>query len=524
MFLFIMPNKMENSYFSQNHGINQIKVNKSNKKSVSLSTFIISLIMVAGLVVLLFLKRDDIMWFFGAERNWEETEVNQWLSVWDEVKFSWTIKNDWDMVNYTHSYFSDEYGIIWLKSSKLNLNNFAENIYFEWIVEKISHEIPIVNITNIYNLDESEQEFTWEDTETWENLEVSTKYIPKLWLYFDEKFFEKYTLVNEWDGSSLKIKDLDTNIIYTINYFKCNTSNNSENCNYLNNLYSQSSNKKFVDKYWVNYYKDSEVNSRFFSNDSLFGFKINDTDEEFVKEISTLLTIINKNYAEKNILSKTKSLCTINHSSIENIDNSEFTYKDSNFFYKIEWKDINNKIITCELKINPTLSSLAQVESIEIINNEEWGIEKWDNEEWDIEITKTWNTTEPESDEQQAYIRDTDVEQFPINLDKKLTFTSSRGHSFIFPSSNLAYQWVNVSEDFGQIWVNCFSAMNIVKYADKELVESQWNVVIYECNVKNTFDDSDQTLIYKQVWDKNFVIKINDPARVNFANNIEIIA
>jgi hypothetical protein len=42
--------------------------------------------------------------------------------------------------------------------------------------------------------------------------------------------------------------------------------------------------------------------------------------------------------------------------------------------------------------------------------------------------------------------------------------------------------------------------------------------------VKNTFDDSDKTLIYKKVWDKNFVIKINDPARVNFANNIEIIA
>ena len=146
------------------------------------------------------------------------------------------------------------------------------------------------------------------------------------------------------------------------------------------------------------------------------------------------------------------------------------------------------------------------------------------NEEWDTKATETWNKTEPENKEQQAYIRDIDVEQFPINLDKKLTFTSSRWHSFIFPSSNLAYQWVNVSEDFGQVWVNCFSAMNVVKYADKELVESQGNVVIYECNVKNTFDDSDKTLIYKKVWDKNFVIKINDPARVNFANNIEIIA
>jgi hypothetical protein len=41
--------------------------------------------------------------------------------------------------------------------------------------------------------------------------------------------------------------------------------------------------------------------------------------------------------------------------------------------------------------------------------------------------------------------------------------------------------------------------MNVVKYADKELVESQGNVVIYECNVKNGFDDSDKSLIYKKV-------------------------
>lgn len=510
---------MENSYFSEEHGINQVKVNKP-RKWVSVPTFIISLIMVACLVVLLFLKRDDIMWFFGAETDWQETEIDQGLSVWDEVAFSWNIKNDWDMVNYTHSYISDEYWTIWLKSSKLNLNEFAQNVYFEWIVEKISHEIPIVNVTKIYNIEENEQELTWDSIESWENIETNDKYLPKLWLYFGEDFFEKYSLVNEWDGSTLKIKDLETNIIYTINYFKCNTSNNSENCNHLNNLYSQSSSKKFVDKYWVNYYKDSEVNSRFFSNDSLFGYKINDTDESFVKDVSILMTIVNKNFAEKNILPKAKSLCTANHSNMEKVNKSEFSYKDWNFFYNLEWNDINDNTITCELKINPSLSSLAQVESVEIINKEEIN----QSEEWDKETTETWNKTEPDNKEQQAYIWDTDVEQFPINLDKKLTFTSSRGHSFIFPSSNLAYQGVNVSEDFGQVWVNCFSAMNVVKYADKELVESQGNVVIYECKVKNTFDDSDKTLIYKKVWDKDFVIKINDPARVNFANNIEIIA
>lgn len=516
---------MENSYFAEEHGINQVKVNKP-KKTVSVPTFIISLIMVAGLVVLLFLKWDDIMWFFGAEIDQQQTEERQWLSVWDEVSFSWNIKNDGDMVNYTHSYLSDEYWIIWLKSSKLNLNKFSQDVYFEWIVEKISHEIPIVNVTKMYDLEENQQEFTWDTIETWDVEETNDKYLPKLWLYFGEKFFEKYSLVNEWDGSAIKIKNLDTNIIHTIYYFKCNKSNNSENCDYLNDSYSKYSSEKFVDKYWVNYYKDLEVNSRFFSNDSLFGFKINDEEESFVRDISTLITVVNKDFAEKNVLSNAKSLCTVNHSSLEKISKSDFSYKNWNFYYSIEWTDNDDNIITCELRINPSLSSFAQVEKVEIINNEEWdNEEEWNKEEkWNEEEQKDWNQKEPENSDSQAYIWDTDVEQFPINLDKKLTFTSSRWHSFVFPSSNLAYQGVNVSEDFGQVWVNCFSAMNVVKYADKELVQSQWNVVIYECNVKNTFDDSDKTLIYRKVWDKHFVIKINDPARVDFANNIEIIA
>ena len=238
------------------------------------------------------------------------------------------------------------------------------------------------------------------------------------------------------------------------------------------------------------------------------------------------MTVINKKYAEKNILPKAKSLCTVNHSSIENINKSNLTYKNWNFYYTIEWTDSNNNIVNCELKVDPTLPSFAQVENIETSINNEWtgnNEEQNDNKETAQE-SETGNQSSIENTNSQAYVWDEDVKQFPINLEKKLTFTSSRWHSFVFPSSNIAYQWTSASENFGQVWVNCFSAMNVVQYSDKELVESQGNVIIYECNVKNSFDDSDKTLIYKNVWDKHFVIQIVDPARVDFANNIEIIA
>lgn len=518
---------MENSYFSEEHGINQIKINKPKKKTIPVSTFIVSLIMVAALVSIVFLKWNDIQWFFWAEQEIWEDEVFHWLSVGDEVAFSGSIKADWDMENYTHSYVSNEYWVVLLKSKSLILDNYSDNVYFEWVVEKIYHEMPIVLVTTIYDIDNEGKEDTWDELFSWDTSDIQEKYLWNLWLYFSEDFFEKYTLVNEWDWSTLKIKNLETNIISMINYFKCSTaSQSSENCEYLKDFYSSVSSTKLVDKYWVSYYKDPEVDTWFFSNDSIFGFKTNYEDESFIRDLSTLMTVVNKTYVEKNVLQKIWTLCKVDHSNIEKVDKSELTYKNSNFYYMVEWLDSSKNRINCELKIDPTLSLSAQVVSVNIEESEEVTADneekQWETLTWVDTKENSWEETKPEK--QKAYSRDPNVEQFPINLEKTLTFTSSRGHSFVFPSSKIAYQWRSSSENFGQVWVNCFSAMNVVKYEDKDLVETQWNVIIYECNVKNTFDDSDETLIYKNIWDRHFVIQIVDPAWIEFAHNIEIVA
>jgi len=81
--------------------------------------------------------------------------------------------------------------------------------------------------------------------------------------------------------------------------------------------------------------------------------------------------------------------------------------------------------------------------------------------------------------------RDTDVDQFPLNLDKSLEFTSRRGHTIVFPSSSIAYAGKSVQEDFDQSGVNCFSVMNVVEYAQKDSVDTNGNIKIYECSVND---------------------------------------
>ena len=506
---------MTESYFSQWHGIDQISVNKKKKKSVSIPTLIISMISIAFVVVLVMAKMDDIKWFFWDDSS-DIVETVKHLQIWDEVAYSWIVNTDWDMQNYTHTYNS-EFGKIGLKSYKFDLNKYKWELYFEWIVEKIYHDMPVVVVNYIYSLDSLDESWF---VDTWA---VQNLYISKLWIYIPAEFFSVYSLLNEWDWNSIKVKNLQTNIITDIYYFKCDSNSKSDkNCDYLNDLYSKNNKKSITDKNWLTYYKDPEVNSWFFSNDSFFWFRINDSQDEIISDLSKYWIFVTNRFIDKNA-KNVSDLCSLWKISLKNIWWKNLVYENSNYYYKLTGDDWENNNIACSLLVDLLNSNNIKLDDIEVTESNTGSsdvfISTWDNEKQETDEIKD------ESDnENPIVIWDESVQQFPINLDKKLTFTSSRWHSFVFPSSNLSYMWVSASEDFDQVWVNCFSAMNVVSYPNKEFVETNPSVIIYECSVKNTFDDSDKTLIYKNVWDRHFVIKIVDPAWINFANNIEINA
>jgi predicted mannosyl-3-phosphoglycerate phosphatase (HAD superfamily) len=106
---------------------------------------------------------------------------------------------------------------------------------------------------------------------------------------------------------------------------------------------------------------------------------------------------------------------------------------------------------------------------------------------------------------------DISVKQFPINLEKALTFTSSRGYSIVFPSSNIAYEAVNVREDLGLPGVNCSSQMDVVKFSDKELLHEDPKISIYTCSIKGTLNNLGNTLIQKTAESgTEFIIQIVD--------------
>jgi hypothetical protein len=115
------------------------------------------------------------------------------------------------------------------------------------------------------------------------------------------------------------------------------------------------------------------------------------------------------------------------------------------------------------------------------------------------------------------------VKQFPINLEKSMTFTSSRGYAIIFPSSNITYESLNVDESLDLPGVRCSTQMDVTKFADKATLHDDPKVRIFICSIKGTLNNAGNSIIQKESANgTKFLIQIMDAAWVDFATNISI--
>jgi len=78
----------------------------------------------------------------------------------------------------------------------------------------------------------------------------------------------------------------------------------------------------------------------------------------------------------------------------------------------LEGNDSKDSTISCELRIDPTLRYLAELVSLETLENNQ------NDDKIDDSVSQKTPTVN--------YDRDSQVEQFPVNFEKVLKFTSRR--------------------------------------------------------------------------------------------------
>jgi len=121
---------------------------------------------------------------------------------------------------------------------------------------------------------------------------------------------------------------------------------------------------------------------------------------------------------------------------------------------------------------------------------------------------------------------DENAEQFPLNSEKGLIYNSKRGgYSLKFPSANISYAVSSVKENFGQTGLSCSYVINVIKYADKENLETSPAIRIYECqSTGNIEKPTNRFVLINTSLEKTFLVQVNDPSWVDFANALSIQA
>jgi hypothetical protein len=104
-----------------------------------------------------------------------------------------------------------------------------------------------------------------------------------------------------------------------------------------------------------------------------------------------------------------------------------------------------------------------------------------------------------------------------------MTFSSNRGYSIVFPSSNISYEAINVDDDLWLPGVHCSTQMNVTKYSDEATLSDNPKVKIFSCTIKGTLNSLWNSMLQRtSVNGIQFIIQIMDPSRTDFANNITI--
>ena len=402
-------------------------------------------------------------------------------------------------MTYTHTIQTTQYGIVGIKSKTINLNQFTGIVSLDGIVERQQADMYIIEVSFM----------TWNTVvATWALADLSGMnnglYLPDAGIYLSLSALQKYALENQWVGWELKLQNALTSQSITIAYFKCSTSSSNTNCSALQKTFSTDPSKTFTTSHGDKFYKSSDVNSRFMTNGNLFGYFINDIPDNEVSDVANALLFPNTQYVQDTLLPGIASLCTDGTDTITTVKTNTLNI-DTNGLVLTLRGDVTNGSATCKIYLDPSNPALWQKLSFTVATTASSSDIVWTNPQT--------SSAKPIPSGQ----------QFPINLEKTLSFTSSRGHTITFPSSKISYSAVAVDEDLGIAGLRCSSQMNVVDYANDAFVETNPAVKVFECKSKTAVTNIASNLIAIPLSDgRTFIIEIIDSARTNFANNISI--
>lgn len=461
------------------------------------------------------------------------TDLNNSLTIGAEIQKEWILKEDnSDLVAYTHTLTTTEGEIYLLKSKKIPLNNYSISnsgtFQIIWIIETMYQGKALIEVDRIKSLTEDITENpTIPSTTITQNPGI---HLENAGLYFGQDFFDTFVFVGQAGSNGIiEIKNLENEKLTKIEFFNCSETWEN-NCKELTRTFKETWEKATTTSNGDTFYKLAEVQTRYFQNNNRRGYFINNADDQEVEKIKNLITITNPEYIKQLVTLYGIKACLGQDDGLNKISTHTIKKSNNKLLVIMEWT--GEKQFQCETTLdlsNPNKFSLIDLKlQTSWVNTTTWTTNEPNQipslpEQQPISI-QTWehNTSTTQATTKESSYNP-NVKQFPINPEKTLTYTSSRGqYTMSFPSMNIAYEAFNTDEDFGQAGLRCHYGIRVIQYKNKDLIASEPTIIIHECSSKNEIQLPGENYLIKELGEKKFLITIRDSAWLDFAKNILI--
>lgn len=229
-----------------------------------------------------------------------------------------------------------------------------------------------------------------------------------------------------------------------------------------------------------------ETNAWIGSNDDRIGYRVAEVDQIVLTDIMNGVTFVNDRYVSRYLTTPAKEACQTLDYMMTYVSDTLISYDaDEVVTLTLEGTDTEANEITCMVDVDPRTMK-AELVSIDgdVIVSEDDNDGYSDDSIADVVEGVT-------GDENLVVDQDNDIEVVTddvVNTDPApllttpLPFTSSRGYTIVFPSSNIAFQGLNNDESLGIDGVaGCWTQMNVVHFDSAEYVLDNPAVVMYDC-------------------------------------------
>lgn len=416
------------------------------------------------------------------------------LFVGKELLVEWTIeRNTNKKYSYTHTLEDTTHGVLWLRSSTINLYGLSWTVALAGKIVDFTNNIYILEINSIVDADE-------DDALAWEIL-----YFDKPWLLLQNIIKDGFVITQNKSTQSINLTNALTKANINIRYFVCGT-DKTNNCGEFVKSFENTSGAQSIDSYDNVFYKLNDENTWFTNIDNRYGVSIETSNPQLFSFIVEKTQFITLQWAQEHLELQALQYCQQDDKRLQKITSSTLTQNTTWFNWSVTGTDSNLENISCTLAFSP--------DNLEKNITATLHIEKTKEEPSEPVLPEDTEDDSSSSD-QNTNIPNSSSKQFPLKPGKELLFTT-QGMTILFPSPNIAFSSINSVEEIKG--VKCYAKTYVIEYAKKDQLMLEPSLIISFCWGDVTILESNMRKITHK--GATLVIQVLDPSWTDFANAI----